>query len=225
VPQNISEEKYLDIDDNREFMTSINVQSEITVSESVNLLYSMMEAKKMLVSGNIRESENTLKTVLIFHPRNIEALSLLAGIYYISGRYERAEESLKDVLRFSPNNYSALENLGLVLEKQQEYDEALISFKKASFVNPQSTLSLLHIAGINSILGKRGKALEYFYRAYEILGNKILPFTFDPAYGNIRDMPLFMAIIRKAGMDLEVGNIKQPVSEKKAPEGNPEDKR
>jgi tetratricopeptide (TPR) repeat protein len=163
-----------------------------------SLHISMLQAKKLISVGKFDEAENLIKTVLVFYPKNIEALSLLTGIYCFSGKYNLSDDLLRKILVIDPDNFAAQENLGIVLEKQKNYTCALASFLRASLMKPESPLAYIHMAKINSILGNKKEAMDNFAKAYELLGYRIYPFTFISAFDNLRDIPLFIEIVEKS---------------------------
>jgi tetratricopeptide (TPR) repeat protein len=168
-----------------------------------SLYISLIKIKDLIVGGNMDKAESSIRTLIVFYPENVEALSLLAGIYSFTGKYDLADDLLKKILKLDPANSMAHENLGFVLEKQKKYRQALSSLLKASLINPDSPIAYIHIAKINSILGNKEKAMDNFAKAYELMGNSIYPFSFLPAFDNIRSMPLFVEIVEKIGNQIQ----------------------
>jgi tetratricopeptide (TPR) repeat protein len=167
-------------------------------TQKPSLYLSTIKAKDLIVAGQYKEAEGALKTIIVFYPDNIEALSLLTGIYTLTGKYEQSYDLLKKILKIDPNNFVAQENLGIVLEEMKQYNNALASFFKASLINPKSPLSYIHMAKIYSILGNKESAMDNFIKAYGLLDSRIYPFTFTSAFDNIRNIPLFVEITENA---------------------------
>jgi tetratricopeptide (TPR) repeat protein len=167
-------------------------------TQKPSLYISMIKAKDLIVAGKYNEAKGALRTIIVFYPNNIEALSLLTGIYSLSGNYEQSHDLLKKILKIDPDNFVAQENLGIVLEEMKQYNSAIASFFKASLINPKSPLSYIHMAKIYSILNNKEEAMDNFVKAYDLLGCRIYPFTFVAAFDNIRNSPLFIEITENA---------------------------
>ena len=80
----------------------------------------LKKAKRLLSEKNEREAEDTLRTILVFEPNNMNALSLLGGIFYYSGRYDEAEDIFKKQIEIDPNSYLAYNRLASTLAKTEK---------------------------------------------------------------------------------------------------------
>ena len=166
------------------------------------------KAKKMLSAEKEREAEDILRTVLIFDPDNMNALSLLGGIFYYSGRYKEAEDIFTKQIKINPDSYLAYNRLAATLAKQKKFDDAIKTNSKALSINPESPEVHINLAGMYSITGKKERALMHFKKAYEAFGYAVLPLSHDMAFDNIRNTPEFQSIIAKAKMELPEREIK-----------------
>ena len=182
--------------------TALRVRKNIDLFEKGSLkpsLYlSMIKAKDLIAAGKFSEAKSALKTIIVFYPDNIEALSLLTGIYSMRGNYNFSFDLLNRILNIDPNNYVALENMGLVLLEMKQYKRALVSFSKASIIKPNSPTSYINMAKIYSITDEKKYAVENIVKAYRLLGSNIFPFILMPAFDNIRHLPSFIEIAEMA---------------------------
>jgi tetratricopeptide (TPR) repeat protein len=170
----------------------VNRNSEIS-------LYRFIERIKAdLAKGKYKKAENNLRNLLLFYPNNRTVLSLLGGVLYSSGKYEQAREMFMLMLENNPDDSFVREGMAITLRKQHRYTEAIEEFLHASLLKPESASMYLHLAGLYSIVGDKKRAIYNFAKAYEIIDVNIIPLSFDPAFNNIRDMPMFINIINNA---------------------------
>ena len=168
---------------------SINAQT------ASRMLY---QAYDKLEKGKIEEAADKVKTVLVFQPENIEALSLLGKIYYLQHNYKNAELIFRRQASLNKKSASAYNNLGQVLLKQNKYSQAVTQFRAAQKLDPKSGLIALNLSGAYSREGKKEESLKSFKEAFKLLGSKIIPVANHPALDNIRDEEQFKEILRKA---------------------------
>ena len=160
------------------------------------------KAKKQLSNKQENEAEDTLRTILVFEPNNMAALSLLGGVFYYSNRYKEAEFIFKKQVKIDPNSYLAYNRLASALAKQKKFGDAIKTNSKALSINPESPEVHINLAGMYSITGKKERALMHFKKAYEAFGYAILPLSHDHAFDNIRQTPEFQEILVKAKKEL-----------------------
>lgn len=164
----------------------------------------LAEAKKQLSNRQEKEAEDTLRTILVFEPNNMGALSLLGGIFYYSNRYHEAEYIFKQQIEIDPNSYLAYNRLASTLAKQKKFDDAIKTNSKALSINPEAPEVHINLAGMYSITGQKERALMHFKKAFESFGYAILPLSHDNAFDNIRHTPEFQEIISLAEKELPV---------------------
>jgi tetratricopeptide (TPR) repeat protein len=170
----------------------------------VNLRKKLTVVRALLADGNIEEAQNNLQTLLLFYPNNRTVLSLLGGIYYLSGDYANAKNIFSRIINLYPEDILAGENIGFIYEKTGKYDEAINEFIKVLAISKESAIPYLHLAGIYSVINKKQKAIYYFQIAHSLLGNKIIPISYDPVYNNIRNMPEFIAITEELSLKTKI---------------------
>lgn len=167
-----------------------------------NVNEELKTAKRLLAEKKEDEAEDKLRTILVFEPENITAMSLLGGIFFYSGRYDDAEDIFKRQIRIDPDSYLAYNRLASTLAKQKKYEDAIKTTSKALSINPESAEVNINLAGMYSITGKKDRALIHFKKAYEAFGYAILPLSLDSAFDNIRHTPEFQAILAEARNEL-----------------------
>lgn len=150
-----------------------------------------------LSKGDYSSAENELKNLLIFYPDNKTILSLLGGVFYLSGKYNQAIIVFSSLQKSYPDDPVIKENLGVQYEKKKNYKMAIREFNEALKVSESSSLSYIHLARLYSILGEKKEAMAYFQKAHLLLGEKILVFSYDPVFDNIRNMSEFVLIIHR----------------------------
>ena len=171
-----------------------------TIAEDalINSASSLKKVKKLLAEEKQSEAEDLLKTLLVFEPENMNALSLLGGILYYSQRYKEAESVFRRQILIDPDNHYAFNHLGSALARQQKFPEAIETTGKALEIAPDSADSHINIAGMYAIIDDKQAAMVHFRRAYELIGSSILPLSYDQSFNNIRAVPEFQSLVRAA---------------------------
>jgi tetratricopeptide (TPR) repeat protein len=179
----------------------------------------MENAKNFLSEGKENEAEDSLRTLLIFEPDNPQALSLLAGIFYYSQRYSEAEIIFRRQVKLNPDNDAVYNHLGSVLARQGKMKEAIKMTMKAVEINPKSSEAQINLSSMYASNGDLEPAIKHFLLAYQLIGYRILPFSYDPAFDKVRSSPEFQEIISRAKkeMDTNLKFNKIPGSVEKSP--------
>ncbi len=162
------------------------------------MLQMVEEALLLIENERIDEAEDKIRTVLVFAPENIKALTILGRILYARGRFTEAEHIYRRQLQYSPRNPSTLNNLGAALCRQGRFDEAINYVSQAATLSPDSPDIIINLAGIYALNGNRDNALERLAEAARLLGPAILPLSENPSFDSIRNHREFKEIIRKA---------------------------
>ena len=160
-------------------------------------------AKIFLSDGKENDAEDVLRTLLIFEPDNPQALSFLAGIFYYSQRYSDAEIIFRRQLKLNPNNDSVYNHLGSALARQGKMKEAIKMTLKAVEINPKSSDAQINLSSMFASNGDLESSIKHFLLAYQLIGYRILPFSYDPAFDKVRSSPEFQEIISRAKKDME----------------------
>lgn len=182
--------------------TSSNRQEvPVEVDELVDI------SRRLLAEGREAEAEDRLRTLLVFSPEHMPALSLLGGILFYSRRYGEAESIYRRQVLTDPASATVHNNLASTLARQERYLEALASAEQASQLEPEAPPVLTNLASICLALGEQERALGYFRQAYKLLGWKILPIAEDPVFRKLRNHPDFAAIVNQARQEWEAAQV------------------
>ncbi|OQA82090.1 MAG: lipoprotein NlpI [Lentisphaerae bacterium ADurb.Bin242] len=148
--------------------------------------------------GRYAVAEDRLRTALVFHPENRSLLSMLGTTFYLQQKYKEAEEIFRNLAYLDPSDSVAYNNLGAALARQKRYREAIASVEKVYKKEPDSPITALNLSGMHSMAGNTAEALEYFKKAYQTLGERILPLSYNTNFDNIRKEKDFMKIVQEA---------------------------
>ena len=146
----------------------------------------LAKAKRLISAKREPEAEDTLRTILVFRPDDLDTLSLLGGLFFYSGRYKEAEDIFKKQIKIDPNSHLAYNRLASTLAKQNKFNDAIKTDSKALAINPNAPEVNINLAGMYSLTEKKERAIKHLEKAYESLGYAILPLTVDSAFDNIR---------------------------------------
>ncbi|MCK5843832.1 MAG: tetratricopeptide repeat protein [Victivallales bacterium] len=180
---------------------SLDIRISRPSSGDQNLLKldkSLASARKLLASGLMDKAENELRTILIFYPENMRALTLLGGILFYSHRYTEAELIFRRQVRIAPKDHQTYNRLGSVLAKQKKFKEAIDNASTAVGMKPESGEAQINLAGMYAAVDNQKQALSHLRKAVSLLGRAILPLTYDPVFERLRELPEFQEIILKA---------------------------
>ena len=125
----------------------------------------------MLQLGDVEKAESALDNLLSLGPKNIEALSLKAGIYAQRGQYDKEHQMWISVLALDPEDHSALqyvENAWLEEREQFYFTDEVPQGGRRFLAHPRA---MIH----GSLAGVCGCALYLFLSTltgkYPLLGN------------------------------------------------------
>jgi tetratricopeptide (TPR) repeat protein len=155
-------------------------------------------AKKYLAAGRADLAEEQLRTILVFYPENMQALTLLGGILFYSQRYAAAELIFRRQVKIAPKSHLAYNKLGSALAKQKKFKLAIDNALVAVGIKPDSGEAQINLAGMFAAVGENKQSLKYLRQAAKLLGRAILPLTDDHVFDKLREMPEFQEILSKA---------------------------
>jgi hypothetical protein len=78
---------------------------------------------------------------------------------------------------------------------------------KAAEINAKSPDVQINLASMYASTGDIEPCIKHFLLAYQLIGYRILPFSYDPAFDKVRSSPEFQEIISRAKKDMET-NLK-----------------
>lgn len=162
----------------------------------------LLDAQRDFEQGNYGPAEDKLRTILIFEPDNVRAMTVLAYILYSARKFPDSAALFKRIISISPYDASAMANLGAALARMNDFNEALKYSLQGFSIDPSSPVTLLNLAGIYSMSGNREKALDFFRKAADRLGDSIIPQVYDQVFDNIRDDADFQALVSAAEKNL-----------------------
>ncbi len=122
-------------------------------------------ALSALQSGNGKDAERLLKTVLRAQPRHLAALNLLGIILTQLGQFTEAEIYLRRALRENPRSDATLYNYGIVLKALNRPEEALDRFSAALAINSGIAETWNNRGTVLNDLGRHQDAIADFERA------------------------------------------------------------
>ena len=96
----------------------------------------MAHAAEHQKEGRLEEAERLYRQVLREHPRNVDAMRLLAGLAARTGHADEAEQLLERAISIAPDFVSAIFDLGRLRKEQERFTEALASFDRAIALAP-----------------------------------------------------------------------------------------
>ncbi len=162
----------------------------------------LLEAQRDFEQGNYGPAEDKLRTIMIFEPDNVRAMTVLAYILYSARKFSESAALFKRIISISPYDASAMANLGAALARMNDFNEALKYSLQGFSIDPSSPVTLLNLAGIYAMSGNREKALEFFKKAADRLGDSIIPQAYDQVFDNIRDEHDFQSLVAAAEKNL-----------------------
>lgn len=121
----------------------------------------LAQAAAALTEGRPDIAEPLVSRHLKKHPRDHEALNLLADVARRAGRFEEAENTLVRCLKLSPNSAGYRYNYVLVLRRRNKFEQALAQLDELLSLDPRSPIYRNQKAALLRILGRHADALSY----------------------------------------------------------------
>ncbi len=175
---------------------------ELFDQERLDMKRLLYDAVKEYEEGDVKGAEDKLRTLLVFDPGNIRALSSLGSMLFGQGRFKEAELFYRALAKADSGNASAFNRLASCLAAQKRYEEAIAFVEKAIEIYPDAGDAYVTLSGLYALSGKRQEALDSFKMAYAKLGERILAFSDEPSLDSIKDDPQFKDIIGQAASDM-----------------------
>ena len=130
-------------------------------SPSSSLPQALAGAIAHFSAGRLAQAEQACNAILISHPRNFDALHLLAIVRCREGDFADGVRYFDLALHANPDAHDALANRGNALLSLGRFEEALASFERAIALRP----------GNSDLLNNRGNALQALKRYSEALAS------------------------------------------------------
>ncbi len=125
-------------------------------------------AMAALQSGNVKDAEQLLRTVLRAEPRHVGALNVLGIVLTQQQKFDEAETYLRRALRENARSDATLYNYGLVLKALKRPAEALDRFTAALAINPAIAETWNNRGTVFNDLGRHDDAVADFDHALRI---------------------------------------------------------
>jgi protein O-GlcNAc transferase len=125
-------------------------------------------AMAALQTGNIKDAEHLLKSVLRAAPRHVGALNVLGVVLTQQQKFDEAESYLRRALRENARSDATLYNYGLVLKALKRPADALDKFTAALAINPAIAETWNNRGTVFNDLGRYGEAIADFDSALRI---------------------------------------------------------
>jgi len=111
--------------------------------------------------GKLAEAEQTLRSVLRSHPKEVQALGLLGVVLDAQNRYEEAERSYTQSLELAPNSAALWNNLGNHYLARGMVDRAEQTFHRVLSIDPRHANANLQLAKIRVEAKQGAEAFRY----------------------------------------------------------------
>src|SRR5262249_3067049 len=121
----------------------------------------LAEAASALAAKHPEIAEPLIARHLKKHPRDHEALNLMAEIARRAGRIVEAESLLARCLELSPDSAGYRYNYALVLRRQSKFEQALVQLDLLLTRESHNPLFRDQKASVLRILGRYAEALSY----------------------------------------------------------------
>lgn len=122
-------------------------------------------ARKLVGQKRMEEAERAFALVLETLPRNIEALSFLAGCALRRNQSERGIALLEQALQVQVDDPEILTKLGIAYEHSNRLNEAQAVLQRALEKAPKNFVARLHLAGVLERTGNDHRALTAYFSA------------------------------------------------------------
>jgi len=125
------------------------------------------------VNGRLRAAEAAVRRILVLHPKDFDALLLLAEIHCGKDQAKPAEILSRRAVVSKPSSPMAQHRLGVAFQKQKCYEKAARCFRRALALDPRLAEAQLDLGHALYEQGHLDQAVTHFHRALAI--NPALP--------------------------------------------------
>jgi eukaryotic-like serine/threonine-protein kinase len=156
-----------------------------------------MHARTLLFSGNAKDAEEEMRTVVAANPDQFKALAYLGMILYYEGKLDEAEPYLDRAIALGHDSDDDTPRmLGAFLYasrgQRQKIDARLLQYRPEQIIDGDGAYWL---GGIHALLGDRQGALDWLNRTVA-LGDVNYPwFERDKNYDSLRSDPEYQSIM------------------------------
>ena len=136
--------------------------TEITLSNKLNTATSLHR------QGQLDQAKKNYKEILQLHPKNFDALHLLATVYAQQHKLTKAISFFDLALKINPNHASSLNNRGNALRELKHLKQALDSYNQAIAIKPNYAEALNNRGAVLYDLKYFKQALNSYEQALNI---------------------------------------------------------
>ena len=133
------------------------------VAKLVSLPLEITTARSMIADGELREAEDLIRPYLADHPKDVEALRLMASIARQSEVAIDAAMLLEAVLQLAPGYHAARYDYVLALADLHKHAEALAHVEQLIEVDPRNLVNRITRAGVLVSLGRLEEAVANYH--------------------------------------------------------------
>ncbi|MDZ7640248.1 MAG: tetratricopeptide repeat protein [Bryobacterales bacterium] len=145
-------------------------------------------AQAQLMAQRLEDSRETLETMLLGQPLNLDGLKLLGDVEYLLGREAEAQAALLRALRIDPLHKPSLYALGRVYYQQNRIDDSLALFLKLTAEDARDFRAHDNLALCYAALQRDTDAVRHFMKALDLV-YKAHP-EYDVVYANFANFLL-----------------------------------
>lgn len=150
-----------------------NRAAGISSSDVSNKLQSALELHQ---KGHIDQAEALYQEILQSHPKNFDALQLLATVALQKKNHNQAITLFQKGFKLNNQHPGSYNNYGIALQNVKRYREALISYDKALILNPQYQEAYFNRGIVLYNLKRYNEALDSYDKVIDL----------NPDYPNVR---------------------------------------
>jgi tetratricopeptide (TPR) repeat protein len=119
-------------------------------------------------AGDLEGAIEIDQKILQLDPRNIYAMTAIAGLFGKLGEFEREMAWAQKAIAIDPQFDLAYINKGNALAGLKKFNEAADAYKKAIRINPQNPLGVYSLGVIGEGQGNFKKAIEFYRQSIQI---------------------------------------------------------
>ncbi|WP_306250465.1 tetratricopeptide repeat-containing sulfotransferase family protein [Parvularcula sp. IMCC14364] len=152
-------------------------QAEAQLRRLTSLPRELLAVTNFIHEGKLQKAEDLCRIFLQKHPRDTEAMRLLAEIGTRFGIYQDAEFLLESAVEFEPENVQLRLDYIQVLRKRQKFEAALEQAKYLHGREPDNPLFQSHLAIESMQIGDHETAFQYFDKVLKKVPNDAATLT------------------------------------------------
>jgi protein O-GlcNAc transferase len=118
--------------------------------------------------GNLQQSEDICREILIVQPNDVDLQNHLGNILRAKGNPDAAIAQYQKAIEINSNFAGSYYNLGNVLKEKGKLDEAITCYQKAIDLDPIYIGSYVNLGTVLQAKGKLDEAITYFQKALQL---------------------------------------------------------